>query len=137
MSFFEDLVIDRAQERPSVEGEVAIRLLYALRCCCGENKAMAISDKDEGLWVSVNAEWISLVGWTKEDMNDAEINPFHPDDFESLLLVHSTNNLAAPYRIRIRQKKHGPGIYGWYKMDSFSLIVDSHTFRCCVLERAG
>lgn len=135
MCYFDDIELNRLEELPKVkvEAEAAKRLFYALKACA-TNKALAISDKGEGLWVAVNAEWIDLVGWTIDDMNEAVENPFHPDDFESLLLVHSTNNLAAPYRIRIRKK--GQENYEWYKMDSFSMSIENHIFRFCILEEA-
>lgn len=138
MSWFEDLTIDRAQETPHVEGDIEAgkRLLYILRCCCKENKAAAISDKTEGQWVAVNDAWIKLLGWTAEDMNAAVENPFHPDDFDSLLLVHSMNNLAAPYRIRIRKKWHAPGTYGWFKLEGLSVVIDDHIIRCSIVEPA-
>lgn len=138
MSYFSELTVNRTRELPRVMGDIeaAKRLLYILRACA-DGKAIAIADKTEKQWVAVNSAWIKLLGWTVEDMNAAIENPFHPDDFESLLLMHSENNLAAPYQIRIRQKKHAPGVYGWYKMEGLSIVVDDHILRFNVVERVS
>jgi len=136
MSYFDDLVIDVTKEKPIVSGDVeaAKRLLYLLKAALN-GKAMALSDKSEAVGsrvVCVSPEWISLLGWTVEDLNADADQIWHPDD---LAMIHEigANDLAGPYSARMVKK--GSSNFKWYRIEGLSLVMDDRHFRCWTVER--
>jgi len=133
VSYFDDLEIDVKQEKPAIAGDVeaARRLLYLLKASLN-GSAMALADKNaDDVCVAVSPEWLDLLGWTAEDLNDDPDQMWHPDDLEMISEIGS-NDLAGPYSARMIAK--GGSSYGWARIEGLSFVMDDHLFRCWIVE---
>ena len=138
MSYFDDLVIDIKQEKPRVDGDVEApkRLLYLLKAALN-GSAMVLSDKSEpasSRVVCVSPEWLDLLGWTAQDLNDDPDQLFHPDDLEMIAVI-GANDLAGPYSARMVEKGQDYHSAKWYMIEGLSLLIDDRHFRCFIVEQ--
>ena len=136
MSYFDELVIDVKQEKPPIMGDVeaAKRLLYLLKAAMN-GKAMALSDKSEPVSsrvVCVSPEWIDMLGWTVEDLNDDSGRIWHPDDLEMIIEI-GKNDLAGPYSARMVEKGQDYHSAKWYRIEGLTTMMDDRHFRCWIV----
>lgn len=135
MSYFDDLEIDVKQEKPVIAGDVeaARRLLYLLKASLN-GSAMALADKNASdVCVAVSPEWIALLGWTAEDLNEDPDQLWHPDDLEMIREIGS-NDLAGPYSARMVEKGQDHHAAKWYRIEGLSFMMDDHLFRGWIVE---
>lgn len=138
MAYFDELEIDIKQEKPIIAGDVeaARRLLYLIKAALN-GKAMALADKNAvAVCVAVSPEWIALLGWTAEDLNDDPDQMWHPDDLEMIREIGS-NDLAGPYSARMIVKGQDYHSAKWYRLEGLSFMMDDHLFRGWIVEEVA
>lgn len=135
MSYFDELEVDVKQEKPIIAGDVeaARRMLYLLKAALN-GKAMALADKSaSAVCVAVSPEWIELLGWTAEDLNDDPDQMWHPDDLEMIREI-GENDLAGPYSARMIIKGQDHHAAKWYRLEGLSFMLDDRLFRGWIVE---
>ena len=129
MTYFDDLVIDRTKELPSVDGEGARRLMYMLKHAINGGAMVLV---DGGEVVSASSELTDLLGYTTGDLQGDWQSIFHPEDWENVVLPHEQNNLAAPYGARIKKKDKEN--FKWYAVEGLTVVLENRKFRCLIVE---
>ena len=134
MSYFDALVPDYTQELPSVgSAETSRRLLYMFKVAInGKACVLNNASTDPNTAIAISPEFENEFGYTFEEFAALDPGDFFDDESLVVAMIHSANNLAAPYIARCKNKSSAQN---WYKITGLTVTVDDIDWRMLYFEQ--
>ena len=130
MTYFDDLVPDYKTEIPGEATlETSKRLLFMFKLAMNGHM-VALSDAD-GDVSSLSPEFLDNFQWTLEEFQALEPSDFFHEKSLDVALIHSNNDLAAPYQARCYNKVEQSG---WFEIQGVCVEFDGQHWRMLSFE---
>lgn len=132
--YFDALVPDYTMEIPgATDTETARRLLFMFKTAInGKACVLNNASTDPNTEIAISPEFESEFGYTFEEFAALDPSEFFTAVSLPIAMVHSSNNLAAPYIARCIKKNAAEG---WYTVQGLTVKVDDINWRLLSFEK--
>ncbi|GAG19852.1 unnamed protein product, partial [marine sediment metagenome] len=126
--YFDALVPNYAMEVPGEKDpETSRRLLYMFKVAInGKACVLNNASTDPNTPIAISPEFVTKFGYTFEEFAALEPADFFHEDSLPVAMIHSANNLAAPFIARCKHKNES---YAYFKIQGLTVTVDDINWR--------